>query len=154
MAQPHVHPFYRIWFTIVDPTILFITVLICIFFPAKILETIIPPSIEPYNPLSHRPLLHQTAALYAFMGIMYAVLLRASPDPKVWRIVQAATLGVDLALLAIMYTLLVQQDRLDIMVWKSGDWFNFGFTVWVAVIRVAYLLEVGEEDRNRARKTR
>jgi hypothetical protein len=154
MPQPHVHSFYRIWFTTIDPTVLFFTVLACIFSPATILETVLPPSIEAFNPLSHGPLLHQSAALYAFMGVMYAVLLRASNDLKVWRIVQGATLGVDLALLATLYALLVQQGRLDIKMWKGGDWFNMVFTVWVALIRIAYLLGIGGEAGGDERKTR
>jgi hypothetical protein len=154
MPQPHIHPFYHVWFTTIDPIVLFFTVLTCIFAPAMILETVLPPSIEPFNPMSHGPLLHQSAALYGFMGVIFAVLLRASPDPKVWRIVQAATLGVDLALLATMYALLKQQDRLDVKGWGAGDWFNAGFTLWVAAIRVAYLLEVGNKGDEKAKKAR
>ncbi|KAF9691208.1 hypothetical protein EKO04_010609 [Ascochyta lentis] len=152
MPRPYVHSFYRIWFTIVDPTVLFFTVLACIFSPATILETVAPPSIEPYRPLSHGPLLHQTAALFGFLGIMFAVLLRASPDPKVWKIVQGATLGVDLALLATFYNLLRSQNRLEFRAWSGVDWVNIGFTVWVGLIRVAYLSGVGG-DREKKDKT-
>lgn len=146
MPQPHTHSFYRIWFTTVDPTVLFFTVLACIFSPATILETVVPPSIEAYNPLTHGPLLQQSAALYGFMGIIFGVLLRASPDPKVWKIVQAATLGVDLSLLATLYNLLRLQGRAEITTWHGGDWFNLLFTAWVALIRIAFLLEIGERD--------
>ncbi|KAF2626290.1 hypothetical protein BU25DRAFT_459434 [Macroventuria anomochaeta] len=150
MPQPHVHSFYRTWFTTVDPIVLFFTVLTCIFSPATILETVVPRSIEPYNPLTHGPLLHQAAALYGFCGIIYGVLLRASPDPKVWRIVQAATLGVDISLLATLYNLLRLQGRTDLSTWHGGDWFNMLFTVWVALIRIAFLLEIGgSEDKTK-----
>ncbi|KAJ4993427.1 hypothetical protein SVAN01_00975 [Stagonosporopsis vannaccii] len=151
MSQPWVHTFYRIWFTTVDPTVLFFTVLTCIFSPATILETVVPPSIESYNPLTHGPLLHQAGALYGFCGIIYGVLLRVSPDPRVWRIVQAATLGVDISLLATLFNLLKLQGRTDISTWHGGDWFNMLFTVFVALIRVAYLLNVGG-DSNTAKK--
>ncbi|KAJ8110579.1 hypothetical protein OPT61_g6618 [Boeremia exigua] len=146
MPQPHLHSFYRIWFTIVDPTVLFLTVLTCIFSPATILETVVPPSIETYNPLTHGPLLQQSAALYGFCGIIYGVLLRASPDPKVWRIVQAATLGVDISLLAVLYNLLRLQGRTDVSTWHGGDWFNMLFTVWVALVRVGFLLGIGGHE--------
>jgi hypothetical protein len=153
MPQPYVHSFYRIWFTTVDPTVLFFTVLTCIFSPATILETVVPPTIEAYNPLTHGPLLHQAAALYGFCGIIYGVLLRASPDPKVWKIVQAATLGVDISLLATLYNVLRLQSRTDVGAWHGGDWFNMLFTVWVALIRVAFLLEVGGKTGEK-KKTR
>ncbi|KZM28703.1 hypothetical protein ST47_g168 [Ascochyta rabiei] len=149
MPRPYVHSFYRIWFTVVDPIILFFTVLACIFAPATILETAVPSSVEPFRPLSHGVLLHETAALYGFMGIMFAVLLRASLDPKVWMIVQAATLGVDIAILVTIYDALRLQERLDVRAWYGGDWFNVGFTVWVGLIRVAYLLGIGVDENKR-----
>jgi hypothetical protein len=152
MPQPYLHSFYRIWFTTIDPTILLFTSLTCIFSPATILSTFLPPAVEAYSPLSHGPLLHQSAALYGFMGVMFAVLLRASPDPKVWRIVQTATLGVDVALLGVMYGALKQQGRLGLGMWETGDWFNAGFTIWVAVIRGAFLMGVGGGEGER--KTR
>jgi|SRR5690242_1133260 len=153
MSQPHVHSFYRIWFTTVDPTVLFFTVLTCIFSPDTVFATTFPPSIETYDPMTHGPLLHQAAALYGFLGIIFAVVLRVSPDPKVWRIVQAAVLGVDISLLATMYNILRLQDRTDVGAWRGGDWFNILFTVWVALIRVAYLLGVGG-DNDTAKKAR
>lgn len=153
MPQPHVHSLYRIWFTIVDPAVLFFTVLACIFSPATILETVVPPSIEVFNPKTHGPLLHQAAALYGFCGIIFGLLLRQSSDPKVWRIVQAATLGVDVSLLATLYNLLRLQGRTDLSAWGGGDWFNMLFTVWVALVRVAFLMGIGG-DKGVARKVR
>ncbi len=73
-------------------------------------------------------------------------------NPKVWKTVQAATLGVDMSLLATLYNLLRLQDRTDVSTWHSGDWFNMLFTAWVALIRVAYLVGVGG-DENKAKKS-
>jgi hypothetical protein len=135
-----------------DPIVLFFTVLTCIFSPATILETVVPPTVEPFSPMSHGPLLYQSAALYGFMGIMFGISLRASPDPKVWRIVQAATLGVDLALLVTLYYLLELQGRLAMGIWRCGDWFNLVFTVFVVVIRVAYLADIGRDEQTKRTK--
>lgn len=101
-----------------------------------------------------KPLLHQSAALYGFMGIIFAVLLRASPDPKVWKIVQAATLGVDISLLITMYLMLAQQGRLETKAWRGGDWSNIGLTVLVAVIRTAYLMGIGGKGKSLTKKSR
>lgn len=120
--------------------------LTCIFSPASILETVIPRSVRPYNTVSHDGLLHQAAALYCFCGIIYGVLLRASPDPKVWRIVQAATLGVDISLLATLQSHLRLQGRTDVRTWHGEDWFNMLFTAWVALIRVGFLLGIGGDN--------
>ena len=78
--------------------------------------------------------------------------MRASPDPKVWKIVQAATLGVDISLLATLYNLLRLQGRTDVGTWHGGDWFNMLFTVWVALIRIAFLLEVGSEKGEKKKR--
>ncbi|KAF1845008.1 uncharacterized protein K460DRAFT_365923 [Cucurbitaria berberidis CBS 394.84] len=151
MTKPHVHTFYRAWFTWVDPIVLFFTILACIFTPADVLNTVVPADLAPLQRF-HECLFHQSAALYAFMAIMFAVLLRASPDPKVWRVVQAATLLVDVALLATMYGALKQQGRLETTKWRGGDYFNFLFTVWVAVVRIAFLMGIGGADGGNSKK--
>lgn len=74
------------------------------------------------------------------------MLLRISDDLKVWRVVQFATLLVDVSLLVTMRVMLQQQGRLDMGEWRSGDWFNAGFTVWVAIIRGAFLAGFGVGD--------
>lgn len=142
MASPHVNNFYRIWFTWVDPLITGSTTLLSVLTPEAILDAFIPSSIWPLE--SHQIfLVHQLAILYGFMGIIFGVLLRASPDPKVWRIVQGATLAVDISILVSTYDALRRQGRLEMETWRPGDWFNVLFTLWVALIRVAYLAGIG-----------
>jgi hypothetical protein len=153
MAQPHLHPFYRIWFTWVDPLTLVGTAFTCFSNPAGALELIVPADVSVFVP-KQAALLHQTGILYAFMGTMYAVLLRASPDPKMWRIVQSATLGVDIALIATMFVSLETQGRLELGKWRGMDFVNLVFTVWVAAIRVAYLAGVGSRRKEGRKKMR
>jgi hypothetical protein len=128
MAQPHIHPFYRLWFTWIDPLTLLLTSATCFF----------------------NPLLHQISILYLFMGIIFPLLMRASRDPQVWRIVQAAILGVDVACIATMFVSLGTQGRL----WRGLDSVKSGFTVWVAGIRIAYLAGVGSGRQGRAEKSK
>ncbi|KAK7179015.1 hypothetical protein DPSP01_013157 [Paraphaeosphaeria sporulosa] len=143
MSTAHIHPFYRIWFTIVDPTTLVFTILACILSPSTMLATSVPTSFASYDPLSHGPLLYQSAALYAFMAIIFGALLRVSSDLNVWKIVQFATLVVDCALLVTLWSMLKQQNRLELAEWRGEDWFNAGFTIWVALIRFAFLGGLG-----------
>lgn len=77
------------------------------------------------------------------MAIIFAVLLRISDDLKVWKVVQGATLVVDVALLGTLWVVLGQQGRREVAGLEGGDWFNGGYTVWVAVIRMAFLSGVG-----------
>jgi hypothetical protein len=71
-------------------------------------------------------------------------LLRASPDPTVWRIVQGATLVVDFSLMAVMAVALNMQGVLgEPQKWRSIEQFNMGFTAVIAVGRIAFLMGVG-----------
>jgi hypothetical protein len=151
MPQPHVNTFYRVWFTWVDPIVLLLTLCTCIFNKTETLKLIVPEPLPPIDALLSS-LLHQAAALYGFMALMFAVLLRASSDPKVWRIVQAATLAVDVSLIVVGLVNLEQQGRLSLEMWRGIDWVNILFTVWVGLIRIGFLMGVGGGNDTRAKK--
>lgn len=142
MAQSSIHSFYRVWFTWVDPLTLVPTVYAIIFMPEFMLDGLIPAEMSSVNP-DQAFLFHQLAALYAFIAIISAGVLRASPDLKVWRIVQAGILVVDLAIIASFYVSLEQQGRLELAKWRGQDWGNIGFTGTVAIIRSLFLAGVG-----------
>ncbi|KAM0433402.1 hypothetical protein ACHAPT_004280 [Fusarium lateritium] len=99
MAQQNIHNFYRVWFTCVDPLTLIPTVYALIYTPEFMLEGLIPPSMAVYNP-DEGFFYHQLSALYAFVGIMLGGVLRVTPDIKVWRVIIAGVLLVDLSILA------------------------------------------------------
>jgi hypothetical protein len=151
MPQPHIQPFYHTWFTWEDSLTLVFTASTCFFNRAGALKLIVPADVSAFV-AEQAALLHQTGILYAFMNTMYAVLLRASSDPEVWRINQAATLGVDVALIATMFVSLETQRRLELGKWRSKNSVNLGFTVWVAGISVAYLAGVGGGKKGGVRK--
>ncbi|KAF1831753.1 hypothetical protein BDW02DRAFT_571727 [Decorospora gaudefroyi] len=145
MPHPDINPFYRIWFTWIDPLCLLCSVSTCFLNPAAALEMLTPPHILPFRP-EHAALIYQCGILYGFMGIILGVLLRASPDIKVWRVVEAATLTVDVALVVAQLVELGQQGRLALGEWRGIDVFNLVFTVWVAGVRGAFLGGVGERS--------
>lgn len=152
MPQPHVHPFYRIWFTWIDPIVLALSVSTAFLDPATALDMLVPASKLPYVP-EQAAVIHQIGLLYAFMGILFAVLLRISSDRNVWRVLQAATLFVDVFLIVLSFVSLEQQERLKFEKWRGIDGFNLLFTVWVAVLRIAFLAEVGGDGTKLARKS-
>jgi hypothetical protein len=142
--KPHINTFYLLWFTYFDPLVLFLTVASCILTPSIALEMLVPASVSPYDPLQ-APLMWHLAPLFGFMGIMFGVLLRASQDAKVWRIVQAATLAVDVSFIGIMVGALEMQGRLGTWgEWRGIERFNLGFTVMIALGRIAFLMGIGE----------
>jgi hypothetical protein len=151
MPQPHINAFYRIWFTWFDPIVILLTCVSCVFTPGAALEMLVPADVSPVVP-EQIALLYQTAPLFGFMGIMFAVLLRASSDPKVWRIVQGATLMVDISLIAVMLVALDTQGRLATEQWRGIEWFNMAFTAAIAIGRVAYLMGVGGREGGKVKK--
>ena len=150
MAQSKIHSFYRTWFTVVDPLSLIPTVSGILFTPEFMMDALLPGATP--NP-DHAFLLHQLAAMYAFMAIVLAGVLRATSDIKVWRVVIAGVLLVDISILVSMYVSLEHQGRLGLENWRWQDWGNLLFTGGVALIRSFFLLGVGVQTGLNDKKT-
>lgn len=151
MASPKVHPFYHIWFKWVDPISLIPTVYGLLFTPDFMLEGLIPASMSVPDP-DQAFMFHQLAALYAFVAITIGLVLRATLDLKVWRIVMAAVLMIDIAMLASTYVSLEHQGRLALEALRWQDWGNIGYTGGVALIRAAFLAGVGVGGGGKGKK--
>lgn len=140
MALPHIHVLYRFWFQWLDPLILLPTIYALLFTPQVMLDAFVPPPLSAYNP-DQGFLLHQLAAMYAFVAIVLGGGLRVSNDIKVWRVIIGGVLVVDMVILASIYASLKQQGRLGSL--RSADWGNVLFTGLVTVIRILFLAGVG-----------
>lgn len=145
MTLRNVHVFYRFWFLWLDPVVLIGSVYALLFTPQVMLDAFIPPPQSAYNP-SQGFLLHQLAALFAFVAIILGGVLRVSKDIRVWRVVILAVLVVDVAMLTSNYASLKQQGRLSLGAMRSADWSNILFTGLVTPIRVFFLAGVGVSD--------
>ncbi|KAH6884421.1 hypothetical protein B0T10DRAFT_493174 [Thelonectria olida] len=152
MTQPKVHPFYRLWFTTVDPLSLAPTVLGLLFKPNFMMEGLIPATMSVPNP-DHSFLFHHLAALYAFLALTLGGVLRATKEIIVWRVIVAGVLMVDLSIVASMFVSLDHQGRLGLATWRWQDWGNLLYTGGVAVIRGLFLANVGVEIESRRKKT-
>ncbi|KAI1778443.1 hypothetical protein F4818DRAFT_406108 [Hypoxylon cercidicola] len=146
MTLPKIHVFYHFWFKWLDPLVLVPTVYALIFTPQVMLDALAPPPLSTYNP-DQGFLLHQLAAMYAFIGIMLGGVLRVSNEIKVWRVVIAGVLLIDIAMLGSMYASLKQQDRLSLEAMRGADWGSVLFTGLVTVIRIFFLAGVGVQDQ-------
>lgn len=151
MPSQNIHRFYRVWVTIIDPLLLAGLIYSIVFTPDLMMENYIPSSMSVPNP-DHAFLLHQLAALYGFLAIILAVLLRSTSDVKVWNIVISAVLLIDVALLGSLYVSQDHQGRLSLVHWRPQDWFNWIITGFCTVQRVFFLAGVGVTN-GRPRKT-
>jgi hypothetical protein len=142
MPQPHTTPFYRLIFLYIDPLVILIFVSIYTFFQPTALLMLHPDA--PLTPsILESALLHQVALLFGFMGIICAVLLRASSDTRIWRIVLAGVLAAEVCWIAAGLVCLERQGRLNVRLWRGVEWFNLLGIGGFAVVRGAYLMGVG-----------
>jgi len=77
------------------------------------------------------------------VSYLSGVLLRATNDLKVWKHVQTAILLIDIAMLYSAWDALRLQGRLGFADWRGEDWGTVGLTMFVTVLRLAFLAEVG-----------
>lgn len=142
MTLPKINTFYYVWFEWVDPIILLPSILALIFKPQVMIEAFIPPTLSTYNP-DQGFLVHQLAAMFAFVAIMLAGVLRLSKDIEVWRTIIAGILLIDVAMLLSTVVSLKQQGRLSFSGIRPEDWGNIVFILIVTIIRILFLAGVG-----------
>lgn len=145
MALPSIHIFYRFWFKWLDPLVLAPTIYTLISTPQVYLDAFVPATLSHDN-LSQDFLFHQLAAMFVFVAIALGGVLRVSNEIRVWRVIIAGVLLVDLAMLASIYVSLKQQGRLSLGAMRPVDWGNVLFTGLITAIRILFLAGVGVQD--------
>ncbi|KAK1061150.1 hypothetical protein LTR12_004828 [Friedmanniomyces endolithicus] len=149
MASQRIPPFYRIFFTTVDPLIALTGFISALFFPNFLLSTYsptatIPPAIETTQ------LLNILAGFYLSVVPLQIFLLRARPqDLTVWRALQFSVLIADVAVLGATATALSAQGRLQPSHWRLDEAGSVVVTAGVGLIRIAFLIGLGMGRRVR-----
>jgi hypothetical protein len=146
MTSVHIPALYRVWFTTVD-AVLSITGAVGHFFTPELalksfsVSPTIPPTVET------RALLDTLSGVFTGIAFTQSVLLRARPDDlTVWRTMQFGILLIDVAMLYGTARALSAEDRLNLLLWRTEDWFNIGVTAWVAALRTAFCLGIGVKE--------
>ena len=112
---------YRFYFKWSDPTVLFFSVYMYFVTPDEVINAFIPISMAPRNP-HHDFLTQQVGGALLMLAILTSTLLRYTEDVKIWKILEAAILVYDFALLYVSYYALSQQRRLSIGALRVEDW--------------------------------
>ena len=132
--------FYRIFFTTVDPLIAALGTYIAFATPQVLLESqVAGVTLDPV----YAPFFQQLGGYLLDVAFLSTVLLRATSERKVWKILQASILLVDVTLLISIYGSLSFQDRLSPTGWRWEDWVSVAITGGVAALRSSFLLELG-----------
>ena len=148
MADEHIPAFYRFYFKWSDPIVCFWAVYMDFITPDVVFNAFAPiASFGPRN-LQHDFLLQQLGGASLMLGILALVLLRYTSDIYIWKILQFAVLSFDLVLLYSIYDGLEKQQRLSFGALRAEDWGDIAITGLAAVVRSAFLLDVGLPKRN------
>lgn len=153
--------FYRVFFTVIDPILSIFGAISEIYSPSNskndymltLLKvhtspsSILPnystnPSIPPST--ETRLLLDALVGFFLFLAFLQVVLLRARPyDLGVWKILQAGTILVDVAMVLAFARALSNTDRMNTTTWRVEEWTNIVINSAVGFTRVLFVLGVG-----------
>lgn len=101
-----------------------------------------PPSTET------RLLLDALVGFFLFLAFLQAVLLRARPhDLGLWKILQAGTILVDVAMVVAFARALSNTGRMDSSTWRTEEWSNIGINSTVGLVRLLFVLGVGTRGK-------
>lgn len=144
MAQAAIHIpiFYRIAFLVIDPLIAAQGAYLDIFNPAFVINSVVPPSIAPYNPF-YSFLQHQLAAALLLCVILDLFLLRKTRELWIWDTVQAGQLLWDIIMVGSHILSLKQQRRLSLEGLRVEDWGTLTVTGGIGLVRIAFLTRLG-----------
>lgn len=134
--------FYRIAFLIFDPLIAGQGAYLDLFNPAFVINSVVPPSIAPYNPFFGF-LQHQLAGALLLCVIIDLFLLRKTKELWIWDPVQAGQLLWDIIMVASQILSIKQQGRLSLAGMRSEDWGGLIITGGFGIARIAFLARIG-----------
>ncbi|KAF2433112.1 hypothetical protein EJ08DRAFT_658386 [Tothia fuscella] len=136
---------YRVFLLYIEPLSTIIGAFYAHFLPRTYLELTHAPSAPASNsslPTSTTVVLTQLANLYFLFAINEGLVLRATNDLKVWRILLFGLLLADFGHLYSVHEL-GHQVYWQFWTWNAMDCGNVGFVYLGAAIRIAFLSGVG-----------
>jgi hypothetical protein len=137
------HFFYK-WF---DPIVSFSGAVTDFVSQDFVLNSLVPRTLRNEEGVNqnYRIIFEQAGGGMFAVAFLWGALLCATIDLKVWKYVLAAILIIDIAALYSTRDALRLQDRLRLAVRCSQDWGTVELTVFVTVLRIAFLAEAGFE---------
>ena len=102
--------------------------------------------------LSSQIVLNQLANLYFLFALNEGLVLRATSDPKVWRILLFGLLVADFGHLYSVSPLGTEVFW-NLRNWNAIDWGNVGFVYVGACTRISFLLGIGLPDGKKSKSS-
>ena len=142
---------YRVVFTIIDPTLTVISIVLNLLAPEGILQTKSTTCVCPAS--AKTIMLPQLTVGWYIVGFIHQVyLLRAKPvDPIVWRAIQSGFAVVDMFMLAGLTKILNNENRISPVAWRIEDCTNIVISLVLLAVRSAFMLGMGMKDKIRVK---
>lgn len=140
-------PFYRIFFTSIDPLIALSGAYLSFFDPETILASSFPRSsiyAKPTPPIT--VLLTQASGAFIMMAYFMIFMLRYTSDVKIWKVFEFGILITDFTLFLSLRGALETQGRLDVGAIRREEWGTIVITGFVTLVRMAFLVGVGFKE--------
>lgn len=108
------------------------------------------PGEDSILPLSTIVVLSQLANLYFLFALNEGLVLRATGDIRVWRVLLFGLLVADFGHLYSLYPLGIDKYW-RFWTWNAMDWGNIAFVYAGAVMRISFLLGLGLPERRKGK---
>jgi hypothetical protein len=140
---------YRIFFLYIEPVLALGGTYLCLADPQRLLLGIVPlPAWIMASPVDVSPimqlLLTNIAALYALFAMNEAIVLRCTREKSVWRAIIGGMLVSDIGHIYAAYAI-APERVLQFVSWSNDEWINYGTLLGGALLRLAFLLGVGNQ---------
>ncbi|KAH8594959.1 hypothetical protein B0O99DRAFT_652462 [Bisporella sp. PMI_857] len=136
---------YRIYFLYLDPILALGGAYLIYTDPSKFLHSTIPQPLT-LTPTTLTPLLAllltNIAALYVYLALNEALVLRLSSELKVWKAVILGLVISDAGHIYAVYA--AAPERLfEILKWTNDEWINNGILILGLLLRIGFLVGFG-----------
>ena len=140
MPSSHIPAFYRVAFTWFDPLVTLWSAYTVFTDPDTVVDSYAPnvrrdPNLDMF--------FQQTAGYTLALCFLQTVLLRATDEVRVWKILQWAILIVNVATLYSLHWGLSNQGRLAMGGWRGEDWACLLIALIPMLYRLAFIAEIG-----------
>jgi hypothetical protein len=140
---------YRIFFLYIEPVLALGGTYLPIADPHRFVVGTVPqPAIIMASPLTITPIMQlfltNIAALYALFAINEAIVLRCTSEKSVWYGIIGGMLASDIGHLYAVYAI-APERALQFASWNSDEWINYGSLVGGALLRLSFLLGIGNK---------
>ncbi|KAF7550919.1 hypothetical protein G7046_g7866 [Stylonectria norvegica] len=144
MASHPIPLSYRLPLLYIEPLLALNGAAILLLSPTTFLTTMTPHAASPAGALrSVRILTDQLAILQLVFAFNLAVVLRATRDPLVWRVMCAGMLASDVLHVGASVRELGWQATCAPGLWRSQEWLNFGILGAMGLVRLGVVLGIG-----------